>query len=220
MFALRRMIETSDDELIDAVLAGEGSAFGTLMDRYQDRVFRLVSRYTRDHGEAEDLAQEVFVKVFRKLHTFQRDSALFTWVYRVAVNTVNDHFGRVGRRRLRLVDDPDELDQNPSVRSDGESPSQALLDDELRRVTRELLDELPEKYRTILLLREFEDLSYTQIAETLGLQMGTVESRLFRARQRFKDLLEERHPELVPGSRADGRSGARREPGPSAGGGR
>ncbi|MCC6783307.1 MAG: sigma-70 family RNA polymerase sigma factor [Planctomycetes bacterium] len=217
MFALRRMTEISDDALIDAVLAGEGSAFGTLMDRYQDRVFRLVSRFTRDHGEAEDLAQEVFVKVFRKLHTFQRDAALFTWIYRVAVNTVNDHFGRVGRRRLRLVEDESELDASPSARSDGASPSQPVLDDELRRVTRELLDELPEKYRTILLLREFEDLSYTQLAETLGLQMGTVESRLFRARQRFKDLLEKRYPDLVPGSRAEGRSGLRREPGENSG---
>lgn len=217
MFALRRMTEISDDALIDAVLAGEGSAFGTLMDRYQDRVFRLVSRFTRDHGEAEDLAQEVFVKVFRKLHTFQRDAALFTWIYRVAVNTVNDHFGRVGRRRLRLVEDESELDASPSARSDGASPSQPVLDDELRRVTRELLDELPEKYRTILLLREFEDLSYTQLAETLGLQMGTVESRLFRARQRFKDLLEKRYPDLVPGSRAEGRSGLHREPGENSG---
>ena len=199
------MQETSDDDLIDAVLAGEGSAFGVLMDRFQERVFRLLSRFTRDRGEIEDLAQEVFVKIFRKLHTFQRDSALFTWIYRVAVNTVNDHFGRVGRHRLRLVDDPAELDANPSVRPEGEAPSQPLLDEELRAVTREILDELPEKYRTILILREFEDLSYTDMARVLGLQMGTVESRLFRARQRFKEALERRHPDLVPGSRADGR---------------
>lgn len=201
MNAIRKMRETTDDELIDAVLAGAGSAFEQLMDRYQERVFRLISRFTRDRGEVEDLAQEVFVKIFRKLHTFQRDSALFTWIYRVAVNTVNDHFGRVGRRRLRLVEDPDQFDASPAEARDGESPTQPLLDEELRRVTREILAELPEKYRTILVLREFEDLSYTQMAETLGLQMGTVESRLFRARQRFKVALERRYPDLVPGSR-------------------
>lgn len=204
MFAVPRMPDLTDDDLIDAALAGEGSAFGTLMERYQDRVFRLVGRFTRDHGEAEDLAQEVFVKVFRKLHTFQRDSALFTWIYRVTVNTVNDHFGRSSRRRLRLVDDPTELDANPSERSEGSAPSQPLLDEEMRRVTREILEQLPENYRTILILREFEDMSYTQMAEVLGLQMGTVESRLFRARQRFKEALERLHPELVPGSRSEG----------------
>lgn len=203
MFAVPLMREISDDELIDAVLAGESSAFGTLMGRYEERVFRLISRFTRDRGEVEDLSQEVFVKVFRKLHTFQRDSALFTWLYRIAINTVNDHFGRVGRRRLRLVEDPEEFDAQPAESTDGAAPSQPLLDDEMRRVTHEILEELPEKYRTILVLREFEDMSYTQMAEVLGLQMGTVESRLFRARQRFKDLLARRHPELVPGSRVE-----------------
>lgn len=197
-------METSEDELIRAVLAGDPEAFADLVDRHQARVQRLLGRYTRDKGEVEDLTQEVFVKVFRKLHTFQQDSGLYTWIYRVAVNTANDHFSRRGRRRLRLVDDDEQLDDG-RPRSDAAAGADAgVLDDELRRVTREIVDSLPEKYRNILILREYEDLSYTEMSSVLGCSIGTVESRLFRARQRFKVALELRYPELVPGSRHEG----------------
>lgn len=207
MHALQIMSETPDAELIDEVLAGSGTAFAALMDRYEGRVFRLLGRFTRDHGEVEDLAQEVFVKVFRKLHTFQRDSGLFTWIYRIAVNTANDHLSRTGRRRLRLVEDDEALDASAHERRKGDGATGPLLEEEVRRATREVLDELPDKYRTILVLREYEDLAYTEMADVLGISIGTVESRLFRARQRFKDALGRRYPELVPGSRHEGRSG-------------
>ncbi len=197
MYALKPVPEQSDAELIEAVLAGGGLAFETLVERYQDRIFRLLSRFTRDRGEVEDLGQEVFVKVFRKLHTFQQDSAFYTWVYRIAVNTAKDHFSRHSRRRLVLVEDAVELDSGQRD-PDYAGSAEPLLEEELREVTRQVLETLPDKYREILVLREYEDLSYTEMSQVLECSMGTVESRLFRARQRFKEALGRMHPELVP----------------------
>lgn len=200
--ALARNVEADDQALIAAVLDGSEPAFAALIGRYQDRVFRLLSRYSRDAAECEDLAQEVFLKVFRKLHTFQQDSAFYTWLYRITVNTATDHLSRSGRRRLHLVEDDGALDQG-QPRSQPEEVGQPLLDAELAQVTRAILDRLPEKYRTILVLREYEDLSYTDIAGVLGIQLGTVESRLFRARQRFKQALERLYPEHSPARGGD-----------------
>jgi RNA polymerase sigma-70 factor (ECF subfamily) len=199
VLALTYAAPHDDHELIDAALAGDEQSFGVLIGRYQDRLFRLLARFTRDPGEVEDLAQEVFVKVFRKLHTFQRDSAFFTWLYRIGVNTANDRLETRRRRRLHLVEDTELLDRSEATDGDGDGAAQPLLDAELREVTREILGHLPEKFRTVLILREYEDLSYTEMAEVLGISIGTVESRLFRARQKFKDALCKRYPDLVPG---------------------
>ncbi|MFO0278673.1 MAG: sigma-70 family RNA polymerase sigma factor [Planctomycetota bacterium] len=188
--------ERTDPELIEAVLAGSEEAFAALVERYQDRVVRLLSRYCRDAIECEDLAQEVFLKVFRKLHTFQGESQFFTWLYRIAVNAATDHISRASTRRLKLVEDDSALDER-NERDD--SPLAPLLSAELAVAVRAIVDALPEKFRTVLVLREYEDLSYTEIAEVLGVQMGTVESRLFRARQRVKEALERLPPEFLPG---------------------
>jgi RNA polymerase sigma-70 factor (ECF subfamily) len=199
VFALKLSPETSDQELIAAALDGSESAFAQLVERYKDRLFRLLGRYCRDPVECEDLAQDVFLKVFRKLHTFQQQSAFYTWLYRIAVNAATDHLSRASHRRLRLVEDERVLDLGSGA---DDSPAAPLLAAELAAVTRRIVDGLPEKYRTILILREFEDLSYTEIAAVLQIQLGTVESRLFRARQRFKEQLLRLHPELVPGASA------------------
>ena len=197
MRALAAIVEADDSALIAAALDGSEGAFATLIGRYQERVFRLLSRYSRDPAECEDLAQEVFLKLFRKLHTFQQDSAFFTWLYRITVNTATDHLARQSRRRLQLVEDDAVLDLG-RPRSETPDVTQPLLDNELAEVTRAVLAKLPDKYRTILVLREYEDLSYTEIAEVLDIQLGTVESRLFRARQRFKQALERHYPEHAP----------------------
>lgn len=202
MYALKSSPEQSDAELIEAVLAGSGSAFESLIERYQERVFRLLSRFTRDRGEVEDLGQEVFVKIFRKLHTFQQDSAFYTWVYRIAVNTAKDYFSRRSHRRLVLVEDVALLDSGQRDVDDAGS-AEPLLEAELREVTRQVLDTLPDKYRQILILREYEDLSYTEMSEVLQCSMGTVESRLFRARYRFQEAMTRMYPEMVPLTRGD-----------------
>jgi RNA polymerase sigma-70 factor (ECF subfamily) len=209
--ALKNSEQRSDRDLIERSLAGCAQAFEELLGRYQDRMFRLLGRYTRDAMETEDLAQDVFVKVFRKLHTFQHDSTFYTWLYRIAINTASDHIARVRRRRLHLVEDESALEaaglDAQLRRGDADAgAAQPLLDEELRQVTRQILERLPEKYRTILVLREYEDLSYQEIAGVLGCSIGTVESRLFRARKRFKEAIERIHPDLVSSGRmADGR---------------
>jgi RNA polymerase sigma-70 factor (ECF subfamily) len=195
VFALKQRPETSDRDLIASVLGGSEAAFGELVDRYKDRVFRLLGRYCRDSIECEDLAQEVFLKVFRKLHTFNHESQFFTWLYRITANAATDHLSRASSRRLRLVEDTGVFERGDEER---ESPTAPLEQQELAAVTREIVASLPEKFRTILVLREFEGLSYTDIAEVLDIQLGTVESRLFRARQRFKTAIIRNHPELLP----------------------
>ena len=188
------MTETTDVELIDAILDGSESAFQQLIGRYQDRLFGLLGRLVRDRFAVEDLAQEVFVKVFRKLHTFNQDSAFYTWMYRIAVNAATDHLERMGRRRLALVEDATVLDSGEREPEYAGS-AEPVLQDEMRRVTREIVQNLPEKYRTILILREYEDLSYTEMAEVLCCSIGTVESRLFRAREHLRRILR---PHLEP----------------------
>jgi RNA polymerase sigma-70 factor (ECF subfamily) len=195
VFALKQRPETSDRDLIASVLGGSEAAFGELVDRYKDRVFRLLGRYCRDSIECEDLAQEVFLKVFRKLHTFNHESQFFTWLYRITANAATDHLSRASSRRLRLVEDTGVFERGDEER---ESPTAPLEQQELAAATREIVASLPEKFRTILVLREFEGLSYTDIAEVLDIQLGTVESRLFRARQRFKTAIVRNHPELLP----------------------
>jgi RNA polymerase sigma-70 factor (ECF subfamily) len=199
VFALKTVEpkEVLDGDLIAAVLEGSEDAFQQLVERYQERVSRLLMRFVRDRFAVEDLLQEVFLKVFRKLHTFNQDSALFTWIYRISVNAATDYLDRQGRRRLRLVEDVTvvERDEREAGHAGAAEP---LMEAEMRRVTREVLETLPDKYRTILILREYQDLSYTEMAEVLGCSIGTVESRLFRARKRFKEALERAHPDLVP----------------------
>jgi RNA polymerase sigma-70 factor (ECF subfamily) len=205
VFALKPRSETSDRDLIAAVLDGSEAAFAALVDRYKDRVFRLLGRYCRDAVECEDLAQDVFLKVFRKLHTFKHDAQFFTWLYRITVNAANDHLSRASSRRLRLVEDTGVFERG----GESEDPTASLESAEVARVAREIIDQLPEKFRTILVLREFEELSYTEIAEVLEIQLGTVESRLFRARKRVKDAITRQHPELLPafGAREPARGG-------------
>ena len=138
----------------------------------------------------------MFLKVFRKLHTFQQDSAFFTWLYRIAVNTATDHLARKSRAGCGWSRTTGVLERGD--RDDAESPTVRRSRRRAGRGDPRDPAELPEKYRTILILREYEDLSYTEMAEVLDCSIGTVESRLFRARQRFKEALERHHPDLVP----------------------
>ncbi|MAE77321.1 MAG: hypothetical protein CMJ85_10685 [Planctomycetes bacterium] len=173
------------------------SAFRMIVVRHQERVHRLVHGYTKDPLEAEDVTQEVFVKLFRKLDSFQWDSAFYTWLYRIAVNTAMDWMGKRKRRPVQLSEDitlHERIDQTLEL---VEEPDAPLLQSERAEITRRILDELPEQYRSVLYLREYEDLSYLEIAAALGCSLGTVESRLFRARAQFRRILEARFPELL-----------------------
>ncbi len=194
-------VAREDAQLVEEALGGNPLSFQLLIERYQDRIFALARHYTKSAVEVEDIVQDTFLKTFRRLETFQRQSSFSTWLYRIAVNTALDFLKRAGRSPVTAVEDP-ELTASP-VRGQAGSgvamvaPDAAMRREEVARITREVLDELPEIFRTVLVLREFEDLSYQEMAEVLGISIGTVESRLFRARARFKDAMIRLHPEFA-----------------------
>ena len=190
-----------DAQLVEEALGGNPLSFQLLVERYQERIFGLARHYTKNAVEIEDIVQDTFLKTYRRLETFQRQSSFSTWLYRIAVNTALDFLKRTGRSPVAAVEDP-EVSAAP-VRAQAGSgvavlaPDAALRREEIARITQEVLEELPEIFRTVLVLREFEDLSYQEMAEVLGISIGTVESRLFRARARFKEAMIRLHPEFA-----------------------
>ncbi|MBL8861949.1 MAG: sigma-70 family RNA polymerase sigma factor [Planctomycetes bacterium] len=188
-----------DASLVQETLAGNQASFQLLVERYQDRLFALVRHYTKDPALVEDIVQEAFLKAFRRLASFQHESSFYTWIYRITVNTVLDVLKRRGRSPITAVEDP-EIAGSPSAPDPRVmAPDARLQREEVARITQECLAELPEIFRTVLVLREFEDMAYQDIADLLGISIGTVESRLFRARARFKEKLLQRHPEFGEG---------------------
>lgn len=187
--------EAPDDTcLVQEALQGNQASFQLLVERYEQRIFNLIRHYTRNPVEVEDLAQESFLKAFRRLDTFQHQSSFYTWLYRISVNTILDSLKRRGRSPVQSVEDLELVASPETTRSP--SPSSSLEREEISRITQEVLAELPEIFRTVLIMREFEDMAYQDIADVLGISIGTVESRLFRARARFKERLLQRHPEF------------------------
>ncbi len=188
-----------DSDLVRETLEGNPLSFQLLVERYQGRLFSLVRHYTTSAVEVEDIVQETFLKAYSRLTSFQHQSSFYTWLYRIATNTVLDSLKRRGRSPVHAVEDPEagggELHARSVVR-----PDARLEEQEIASITRAVLDELPEIFRTVLVLREFEELSYQEIADTLEISIGTVESRLFRARAKFKQKLLARHPEFAQGA--------------------
>jgi RNA polymerase sigma-70 factor (ECF subfamily) len=184
-----------DGRLVQEALTGDQLAYQRLIERYQDRIFGLVRHYTRNPVEVEDIAQDTFIKAYHKLGTFQNQGSFSTWLYRIAVNTTLDFLKRVGRNPVQAVDDPEQVGRPSAPERQVHSPSARLEREEIARITRRVLEELPEIFRTVLVLREFEERSYQEMADCLGISIGTVESRLFRARARFKEALCRLHPE-------------------------
>ena len=194
-------VAREDGELVAEALGGNALSFQLLIERYQERIFALARHYTKSAVEVEDIVQDTFLKTYRRLETFQRQSSFSTWLYRIAVNTALDYLKRAGRSPVSVVEDP-ELSASP-VRAQAGSgvavaaPDAAMKREEIARITREVLDELPEIFRTVLVLREFEDMAYQDMADVLGISIGTVESRLYRARARFKEAMIRLHPEFA-----------------------
>jgi RNA polymerase sigma-70 factor (ECF subfamily) len=194
----------ADADLVQAALGGSSQAFRGLVERYQDRVYRLAFRVTRDAQQAEDVAQETFLKAFRRLHSFRFSSSFFTWLYRIALNNASDALARRRRDPALVLDDPDRS-WAPRAPEESSDPGRDAMRAELAHVTRRVLAALPAKYRQILVLREYEELSYEEIASVLDCALGTVESRLFRARARFRAKLEELFPDFLPTEGGGGR---------------
>lgn len=175
-----------DLSLVEQAAAGDESAFETLVHRYAERVHTLVAGIVRDRSAVEDVVQDVFFKVFRKLSSFAGKSSFYTWLYRVTLNAAADHLKKKRVDRSQPVEDLAFV-AAPGPEEAGGQPSDRV---ELRRRIALAVSELPPKYRDILVLREYQELSYEDIAKVLGCSKGTVESRLFRARARLKAKLE------------------------------
>ena len=185
--------------LIERCLAGDDGAFDQLVQRYQDMVFNLSYRLLGSYEESVDISQEVFLQVYRKLGSFRRDASLRTWIYRIVINRAKNRQRwwkrRFGEMTAMSLDD---AEANPNVAWDASAPSngdqltpdKALERKETGQLLLEAIERLPFSHRTILLLKEIEGLSYEEIATTLDLPLGTVKSRLARARKSLRDKLD------------------------------
>lgn len=193
-------LERQDDSLlVQGTLDGDARCFEVLVERYQRRLFGLVRHYTRSAVEVEDIVQDTFLKAFSRLETFQQSSAFYTWLYRIAVNTILDFMKRQGRSPIRAVEDPEAVSSSVDETTERKSirPDARLEQAEISEITRSVMDDLPEIFRTVLVMRELEQMRYQDIADVLQVSIGTVESRLFRARARFKKRLLQLHPEFA-----------------------
>ena len=173
----------TDQQLVRRAQRGDTRAFDLLVLKYQGRIAALVGRFVSSPAEVEDVTQEAFIKAFRALPKFRGESAFYTWLYRIASNAAKNHLVAKGRRPTSDadIDDAEYFDNGDALR-DAETPENRLFGDELATVVKEALEGLPDDLRTALTLREFEGLSYEDIAEVMDCPVGTVRSRIFRAR--------------------------------------
>ena len=188
--------DDADQQLVQRVQAGDKSAFNLLVLKYQHRVLKLVSRFVSDAAEAEDVAQEAFIKAYRALASFRGDSAFYTWLYRIAINTAKNALVSNRRRPVDFdldLQDPEQYDRHSRLK-ESDTPEGVLLTEEIRQVVEHAMEQLPEDLRTAIVLRELEGLSYEEIAEAMDCPVGTVRSRIFRAREaidkKLKPLLD------------------------------
>ncbi|WP_027960995.1 RNA polymerase sigma factor RpoE [Halomonas halodenitrificans] len=175
----------TDQQLVERAQKGDTRAFDLLVKKYQHKIIGLIGRYVHDHAEVQDVAQEAFIKAYRALGKFRAESAFYTWMYRIAINTAKNHLVSRGRRPpgndLDIVD-AEVLDQSGRL-SDTETPEAAMARDQLREAIFDAIEALPDDLRTAITLREMDGLSYEDIAHIMECPVGTVRSRIFRARE-------------------------------------
>lgn len=186
------MDEPADQELVRRVQNGDKQAFDILVLKYQHKLIQLISRYVKDPSEAMDIAQESFIKAYRALPRFRGDSAFYTWLYRIAINTAKNHLvARTRRPSENVVDvqDAEQLEGAGRLKEHA-TPEHLLLSDEIAETVAQAIEDLPDELRTAISLREFEGLSYEAIAQTMNCPVGTVRSRIFRAREAIDKKLK------------------------------
>ena len=177
-------LSDGDDKLVKRAKKGDSRAFDLLVLKYQGRVAQLVSRYLNNAAEVEDVTQEAFIKAYRALPNFRGDSAFYTWLYRIAANAAKNHLVALGRRPSSdMALDDSEVFDVPGQLKDHESPDEVIMGQQLEMLISRTIEELPVELRAALTLREFEGLSYEEIADVLECPIGTVRSRIFRARE-------------------------------------
>lgn len=197
----------TDQQLVDQVFKGNKHAFDLLVLRYQHRILALVSRFIRDQSEVEDVCQEAFIKAYKALPKFRGDSAFYTWLYRIAINTAKNHMVTKGRRPPGTDVDLGDADlaELPSELIDNGSPEDKLSSNELHLLINNAIEELPEDLRTAFTLREFGGLSYEEITQIMDCPVGTVRSRIFRAREALDAIIDPfiKNGQVVQGESAD-----------------
>ncbi len=175
-----------DQQIVERVQRGDKRAFDLLVTKYQRKIFRLLSRLIRDPGEIEDVAQEAFIKAYRALPNFRGDSAFYTWLYRIAINTAKNHLVAQGRARADAteaeVEEAENFEDADGLR-DVNTPDAMMMSRQVGDAVNRAIERLPEDLRTAIVLRELEGLSYEEIAESMNCPIGTVRSRIFRARE-------------------------------------
>jgi RNA polymerase sigma-70 factor (ECF subfamily) len=184
--------KTSDSLLVERVQQGDKSAFDILVGKYQHKILKLVGRYVRDPDEAMDVAQEAFIKAYRALGSFRGDSAFYTWLYRIAINTAKNYLAAARRRPEDYnmdLQDPEQYEMHGRL-SSMDTPEGNVLSEEIRQTVNAAIEALPEDLRTAIILREMEGMSYEEIATTMECPVGTVRSRIFRAREAIDKQLK------------------------------
>ena len=182
----------SDQRLVERVQRGDKRAFDLLVLKYQHKIVALVSRYVKDQHEVFDVSQEAFIKAYRALPRFRGDSAFYTWLYRIAINTAKNYLVSRARRPPGTdvaVDNGDYQEGSPQL-TEIETPEANIARDQLQQTINSALDALPEELKVAVTLREFDGLSYEDIAEIMQCPVGTVRSRIFRARESIEKQIK------------------------------
>ncbi|MGS2743233.1 RNA polymerase sigma factor RpoE [Halomonas sp. LS-001] len=175
----------TDQQLVERAQKGDNQAFDLLVKKYQHKIIGLIGRYVHDHSEVQDVAQEAFIKAYRALGNFRSESAFYTWMYRIAINTAKNHLVSRSRRPPGSdvdISDAEIVDQSGRL-ADSESPEAAIARDQLEAAVYEAIENLPDDLRTAITLRELDGLAYEDIAQIMQCPVGTVRSRIFRARE-------------------------------------
>lgn len=186
-------VAVTDQQLVARVQKGDSRAFDMLVLKYQHKIMGLISRYVHDSDEVQDVAQEAFIKAYRALPRFRGDSAFYTWLYRIAINTAKNHLVSRSRRPPGSdveIEDAEYFEAGDALRTI-ETPESALFGAELKAVVERAIGELPDDLRTAVTLREFDGLSYEDIADVMDCPVGTVRSRIFRAREAIDKQVRE-----------------------------
>jgi len=184
--------QNEDMQLIQAAQAGDKQAFNALVTKYQFKVFKIVARYISDPSEVMDVAQDTFIRVYKAIGSFRGDSSFYTWLYRIAVNTAKNHLIAQIRRVPYLDNEISEIDGQTlsSMLKEYGTPERMLICDEFENILNGVIQHLPSDLRTTIILREMEGLSYEEISEILSCPIGTVRSRIYRARETIEKHIQ------------------------------